>query len=376
MATIAPGPPDSSGFGFMDWLLPGIGIPLGSSSDPEPLPEPDPPAAADEVAGQGCKLDEAGAKMRVLKAILSEELANIAKPPGARSGSDVFVGEHKDVNQQFLSDCHRSLVRIANVGFVQDHGEDEDVFADRLITHLRWCLRADGAGAERQALLMRLVTTLLSQAGMALLTMACSGAQLALSGGQRRSVYQLQPGGHHSWKIKLDFFASCFQEVLQPEVGFGGPISCRPTSSIKRGCALAVELEDTSPGGIRLDVLELSESTVILDPQGDEISFSPTRPFPLLEVRDFEAWEGRTLLLPAAVQAEDIVSAWYGHPEYPDQRYDVAEKVRACISGLEPRAEDGRLELPISNRIFGDPSWFVWKRLGVTVRVPRFGNLE
>lgn len=324
----------------------------GSSSSPERMVFDDgsdssedagvPAGADDETARQALRL----AALSKLLELELEDLALVGSPTARRFG-DNFGGLHQEVSQQFMVDAHRANYRVDEVDFcfsgdptafgdgrrsVCDAGAPDDADADdvtppaharRLAHAVRSCLGASGAAAQDRVVLMRLATTLLSQAGLALVGMACRGApQLALSGGDRAILYDLRraaANGHPAedgpWEVRICFRATGFGEYLQAGSRMEAPCPCSTESGLERGCTVRLWLDAKLASGVAFEVSDLVDRLDLLDLDGV--------PIQLLNSDDLEG--SRRSSKPASLQgdAEEGGSWWAlvpGLPSVPDVR--------------------------------------------------------
>ena len=224
-------------------------------------------------------------RARRLARVLKDELEDLARPPEARRCGDAYLGPHGMVSQQFLVDAHRAQYRVAGESFCFDGNAEAteagrrrvDAFGERLAAAVCDCLGASGGAARERAGLVRLATMLLSQAGLALVGMACLGPQLAISGGERTISYELKREGlGERWDIQVGFLASGFREYF--EAGGGGvePVKCSPASSLRTGCAVRLAICRGAPHGISIDVRDVVEDVAVVP-----CDASPSAPEPL-----------------------------------------------------------------------------------------------
>jgi len=232
--------------------------------------------------------------------------------------------------------------------------------------------------------------------------------------------------------LRAEFRAGGFNEYLQ--AGDNSPKTCSAQSSLRRGCAIRLSLDQNATLGVAVEVQCLTDCLMLLDSAGQTIqleelcldimgtsmdtaqtedswwwifpSWSTQRPeepqspqnarrestssfqsgrsdsgikeevveeatVPPTE-ESHAAWEGRTLTLTPLSCADDVISAWYGHPYNPEKRLKITEQIRKKVEeaqGCAPEGDPPQIEIFASNSEFGgDPAWLVWKCLTVTIR--------
>jgi len=169
-----------------------------------------------------------------------------------------------------------------------------------------------------------------------------------------------------------------------------------------RGCVVRLTLDEGVPGGIVVDVSDMTEDCLLFDQYGQHIALEaprevregswlgllpiwgsteeearPSRPDTSPTVRrpgeglegsmEHRVWEWQILNLAPVPREEDILGAWYGHPANPTKRVDITDHVRNLAA--KARANHGAgMAIAASNVEFGDPAWFVWKQMSVVLR--------
>jgi len=214
-----------------------------------------------------------------LSCLLAKELEDLDRPHCKRYSSDVYQGPDGDVSQQFLADAARSQYHIAGLSYrFQPKGEEaSSAFAERLAGTVRRCLGVEGDEAQRRTALMRFATLLLSQAGLALVGLACPGPQIAPSGGTRSITYELARVGTDDdgtgWELQARFRAEGFTEYMEATELADMPRSCSPESCIERGCVVHLRLDERAPAGIKVRVQNIVDSVTLFDDMGLIIEF-------------------------------------------------------------------------------------------------------
>lgn len=200
--------------------------------------------------------------------LLKGELGDLAKPPNSRRSPDVYHGLDETVNHTLLADAPRAKYWIAGVEYSRAKLEVIDDIVGNLVKAVRECLEAVDCRTQERATLMRFVTMLLSQAGFALLETACD-TRLALSGGKRSVIYELDRAGEGAWVLRAHFFASGFLEYFEAHAGSSSsPQPCSPSSFIRRGYEVKIGLDEGSAEGVSVELLDLTDCVNIFDKSG------------------------------------------------------------------------------------------------------------
>jgi len=345
-----------------------------------------------------------------LQSLLVAELEDLTRPPDERHSRDFYSGPNESVSQQFLNDAHRSQYCIAGVDFCfAGSTEPCTLYADRLVGAVLRCLEADGDDAERRIGLTRFATMLLSQSSLALVGAAIKGPHLALSGGGRSVSYELECVAPSCWVLRAEFRAGGFNEYLH--VGECSPKPCSEQSSLRRGCAIRLALDQSAVLGVAVEVQSVTDCLMLLDSAGEIIKLeelcsmesSDTVPasmdgtatdesswwwiFPSWSTQqpeevpvsphngglesslerglsnsdmkedvdgtaspteeEIHTWEGHTLTLTPVSCAEDVISAWYGHLYDPGQRVDITEQIRKKVKEAGEAQQEGPPKIEI-----------------------------
>lgn len=203
-----------------------------------------------------------------LSHLLNGELGDLAKPPDARRSPDVYHGPDETVNHTLLADAPRAKYWISGVEYSRAKLDAVDEIVENLVRAVRECLEAVECRTRERATLMRFVTMLLSQAGFALLETACD-TRLALSGGKRNVIYELDRAGEGAWTLRAHFFANGFLEYFDARAGSSSsPQQCSPSSFLRRGYEIQIRLDERSADGISVELLDLTDCVNIFDKSG------------------------------------------------------------------------------------------------------------
>eukprot|EP00747_Dinoflagellata_sp_TGD_P021278 gnl/TRDRNA2_/TRDRNA2_128397_c0_seq1.p1 gnl/TRDRNA2_/TRDRNA2_128397_c0~~gnl/TRDRNA2_/TRDRNA2_128397_c0_seq1.p1 ORF type:complete len:529 (+),score=68.79 gnl/TRDRNA2_/TRDRNA2_128397_c0_seq1:105-1691(+) len=176
--------------------------------------------------------------------------------------------------------CFAKEIATAELDDVQDMREARSAFAERLEREVRQCIlgAVDDSFGPTEAFgpLLHLAKVLLCQMGLALVSAACGGSQLALCGGERSVSYKLSQTGPGVWELHSEFRATEF--VFFQDSGAAGvePSRCSTDSTLRRGCSVCLALcEDSwSPSGIRIDVLDVYDDVRIFRTDGSPVAFT------------------------------------------------------------------------------------------------------
>lgn len=260
--------------------------------------------------GEGPSKLAEGALREVLAAqhFFQVDCDDLLLPPEHRRSEDAYGSEggpYADVCEQLVLDAPRSSFEVEGQRFdfatemaragaleqsenLEGCGADEgdqcqQAFTERLILAVRRCLSGNG---EPPPLLLRAVSTLLSQSGMASLERACDTSQVVVSGGEQHVRYALRAipacenpvalaGGSCGplWEVRLlmrkEGFHHCIaygsqEQHLQEDPA---PLACGLGSVVEKSCRLHVSL---SPLGerVEVDVVELRKDVRLLGMDG------------------------------------------------------------------------------------------------------------
>eukprot|EP00435_Cladocopium_sp_Y103_P062044 s855_g23.t1 len=162
-----------------------------------------------------------------LQHLLWIDLEDLSLPAEERRSEDAFTGEDAAVCEQLLLDAPRELFVIDGVEFhfareappemhgAHLDGNDLEIlkrhFGERVVA----AIRAAGGGATPSVLLMRAVTSALSQSGLAHLEQACAALQLAVSGGEQQVRFELRPAASGGpWELELFVRKANFRQCI------------------------------------------------------------------------------------------------------------------------------------------------------------------
>lgn len=223
-----------------------------------------------------------------LQHLLWIDLEDLSLPADERRSEDAFTGEDAAVCEQLLLDAPRELFVIDGVEFhfareaPEMHGAHLDgndleilkrQFGDRVVAAIR---AAISSGARASVLLMRAVTSALSQSGLAHLEQACAALQLAVSGGEQEVRFELRPcapGG--PWELELFVRKANFQQCIIYSSGGNdvpedsSPRACSPSSFFLKSCRIRYSV--TEDGAVQLDVLGIQQEHQLVDVNGEPL---------------------------------------------------------------------------------------------------------
>jgi len=216
---------------------------------------------------------------------LEVDMEDLTLPEAERRSEDSYAGPGGDVCDQMLLDAARGTFVVGGEEFdfsVEVAGHQTTVetnpcemerlqqaFTDRLVAAVIRCL-----GDEPPPLLLRAVTTAMSQSGMANVERACSGPQVVVSGGEQALRYELRTVSQDSWEVCASMRKWEFEEfVVVEEAASDEPgkvtiAQCSSSSYIARTCSLRFQVQE---GGIHADVCGFSDQVWIVDDKGKPI---------------------------------------------------------------------------------------------------------
>jgi hypothetical protein len=215
---------------------------------------------------------------------VSIDAEDLVLPEYKRRTCNSFDGPFENVADQFLADATRSEFHIAGEKFdfaaeleasnlsmdedpdaVERHSEQ---FTARLVSALR-----QGLGGNPDKTLLQIVSTLMSQSGMASLERSCTSALVVVSGGEQIVRYDLTALSEFAWEIKLSMQKSGFSQAFVHESAdlHAEPrlvANCLPDSIVGKSCTLRITLQD--PTRILVDCIDLEDVTNLESSDCDE----------------------------------------------------------------------------------------------------------
>merc|ERR1712232_408292 len=104
---------------------------------------------------------------------------------------------------------------------------------------------------------------------------ACVGPQLAISGGEREILYELNHRAAESgWDLRAKFSAKGFTEYLVASAPMDGPLPCSAESLLERGCTIRLMLDGNAPFGVRANVVGITNRVSVLDVDGQLVDLA------------------------------------------------------------------------------------------------------
>ncbi|CAE8617977.1 unnamed protein product, partial [Polarella glacialis] len=231
------------------------------------------------------------------------DLEDLSLAPEERRSEDVFVGASGNVCEQLLLDATRAALWVDEEEFDfskelrelragLQFGPEEDrrrqsEFCDRVVAAVESSL-----GEDPPAILTRVVSTAMSQSGLANVERACDRPQVAVSGGDQDLRYRMQrlaPDG--PWDIELFVRKVGFDHCIicrPPAQSIGRkhhvddnedlvPVPCSPSSCITKSCRLRYRMVGPSRE-VQVDTLSLNREHRLLDRNGRPLlGFEPPR---------------------------------------------------------------------------------------------------
>jgi len=235
------------------------------------------------------RLDEASlSEVVAMQHYLEVDLEDLSLPEAERRSEDTYSGAGGNICNQMLLDAARSAFMVDGEEFdfsaeVAGHGEAveanpcdverlQQALSDRLVAAVMRCL-----GDEPPPLLLRAVTTTMSQSGLANVERACNEPQVVVCGGDHHLRYELSGLEAGVWELSLFTrkfgFEQCIVYGATPRDGAPGeeplPAACSSSSSASKLCR--VRLRVGPGGGVDGDVVELRKELRILDRRGRQL---------------------------------------------------------------------------------------------------------
>ncbi|CAK0906799.1 unnamed protein product [Prorocentrum cordatum] len=234
--------------------------------------------------------DEALRDLVHVQHLLDLDLEDLRLPDGAKRSRDRFSGQSGDVSEQMILDATRSVFVIDRKTFCfstvfEEHGANPDeaqvlkrLFSEALVESVEQCL---GRGGQAPPMLLRAVSTAMSQAGLAHVECADPrGQQLVVSGGDQSVRYELQSRADGAWDLEMSVRKSGFRHFImccpsgcsagdgEADAHVGdAPQACGQGSFVSKSCRVRFRALATSPA-VEADVLEVSRQTAVLDDRG------------------------------------------------------------------------------------------------------------
>jgi len=211
------------------------------------------------------------------------DVEDLSLPEAERRNSDAFAGPDGNICDPFLRDatrCNSIMVdgqkfsfhaRCAQLGDTSPKNPEEvqslrKVFLDDLTGTM---LRSLGRGGQANPLLVRAVTSAMSQSGLASVERACYSSQVVVSGGDQTVRYKLHSRGDGSWDVTLSVQKVRFEGCIICSQFFEDPVavSCSPKSFVSKACTVRfTALEDSD--AVRADVIKLRKETRLVNTYG------------------------------------------------------------------------------------------------------------
>eukprot|EP00929_Paragymnodinium_shiwhaense_P049288 TRINITY_DN24870_c0_g1_i3.p1 TRINITY_DN24870_c0_g1~~TRINITY_DN24870_c0_g1_i3.p1 ORF type:complete len:832 (+),score=187.78 TRINITY_DN24870_c0_g1_i3:32-2497(+) len=226
---------------------------------------------------------ESLASRLALQHFMAVDLEDLSLPAESRLSNDAFDCQHEDVNEQFIKDATRSdycicgqefsyagerLEGNSGVGVAEESSaqmqQRSSEFTARLVSALR-----SGLGQRPAPLMLRSVSSLMSQSGMAHLERACSSPAVAVSGGAQKVRYELSSSGENSWEIRLTLSKSGFSQavVYEKEKGDVSPktvAACSSESRIAKSCTVRLGFGGATSSVVDVDVLDMEDTLCLI----------------------------------------------------------------------------------------------------------------
>lgn len=225
-------------------------------------------------------------EIAALQHYLQVDLDDLGLPPEARRSEDAYGGVDSNISEQMLLDAPRSTFVVdgqvldfaSAIGHTRrtsvnrDPDEVEKLhkeFTAQLVATVRQCL-----GGSPPPNLLRVVTTSMSQSGLANLERACDTLQVAVSGGEQQLRYSLTSlsvsGG--PWDVELFLRKTGFEQCIICRSAVPGefedpiPLACSSRSSITKSCRIRYGF--SAGDALEVDAQEMHIEHQLVDRQG------------------------------------------------------------------------------------------------------------
>lgn len=196
------------------------------------------------------------------------DLEDLLLPAAERRNRDAFGGLGGNVCEPFMRDAPRCRLRVDGRRFsfparLARRGAADAAGLARLrglfVEDLtRAVLRSLARRGPPPALLVRAVTSTMSQSGLASVERACYSSQVVVSGGEQAVRYSLQAREDGAWDVTLSVQKSRFEECIVCSQFFEDPcaVDCRPESFVSKACSIRFNVPETG-SGVQADVFRL-----------------------------------------------------------------------------------------------------------------------
>uniref|UniRef100_A0A7S1MNU7 Uncharacterized protein n=1 Tax=Alexandrium catenella TaxID=2925 RepID=A0A7S1MNU7_ALECA len=210
------------------------------------------------------------------------DVEDLSLPEDERRNSDAFGGPDGNVCEPFLRDATRcsSIVvdgrkfsfqaRCAREGVTQKNTDElqqcRKAFLDELSQAVMQSLGREG---QALPLLVRAVTSAMSQSGLASVERACYSSQVVVCGGDQTVRYKLQQREGNSWDVTLSVQKVGFEDCIICSQFFEDPVTvpCSPKSFVSKACTIRFTvLENNSH--VQADVVKLRKEMCLVNVYG------------------------------------------------------------------------------------------------------------
>lgn len=232
------------------------------------------------------KLSEAALREVVaVQHFIELDVEDISLPDAEKRNEESFAGASGNICQQMLLDAPRSAYQISGEdwdfaaqlssrGLNLEKDQDEvmelqSAFCVRISSALERCL-----GADAPAALVRVVSTAMSQSGLANVERALDIPQVVVGGGDSDVRYEISTVDDCSWELKMSVHKFGFERAIvytQPASETSEPdpmpVSCSEKSFTRKACTLRVSTSRAT-GSVEADVLDLRKELQLVDGRG------------------------------------------------------------------------------------------------------------
>lgn len=221
------------------------------------------------------------------------DIEDLSLPANEKRNSDAFAGPDGNICEPFLQDAARcsSIAvdgrkfsfhsRCSRHGITAQKNPEEvrklrQAFMDDLANAVVKSLSKKG---QANPLLVRAVTSAMSQSGLASVERACYSSQVIVSGGEQNVRYKLVAREDDCWDVTLSVKKVSFDQCIICSQFFEDPatVPCNPKSSVSKACTIRF----SAPAGtnsIRADVIKLRKEMCLVNVYGSLVTGHALRP--------------------------------------------------------------------------------------------------
>jgi hypothetical protein len=182
----------------------------------------------DWLSGPKCYGDVALHDLVAVQHYIDLDFEDLTLPPEKRRNQDAFFGADGNICEQMLLDVPRCAMKVDgnSFSFSDSSGQDSPggpevdqaermtsrkAYTESVVEAMMQCLRRHG---EPPALLVRAVTSVMSQSGLASMERACHSSQVVVSGGTHIVEYELGARQGKAWDVTLSVRKTGFDKCI------------------------------------------------------------------------------------------------------------------------------------------------------------------